>query len=69
MTLIFNGETKDFADLAPGSTVQQLVDQLGFKDDRVAVELNGEIVSRKQWAAVQLNAQDRLEVVHFVGGG
>jgi sulfur carrier protein len=69
MTLIFNGETRDFAELAPGSTVQNFVDQLGFQGDRVAVELNGEIVPRRHWAVVHLNAQDRLEVVHFVGGG
>ena len=47
----------------------QLIEQLGMKGDRVAVELNREIVSRAQWAETNLNDGDRLEIVHFVGGG
>ena len=37
--------------------------------DRVAVEHNGEIVPRSNWTETALNNGDRLEVVHFVGGG
>ena len=40
-----------------------------MKGDRVAVELNREIVSRAQWAETSLKDGDRLEIVHFVGGG
>jgi len=40
-----------------------------MKGDRVAVELNREIVSRAQWSGTQLKDGDRLEIVHFVGGG
>ena len=40
-----------------------------MKSDRVAVELNREIVSRDQWPTTQLKDGDRLEIVHFVGGG
>ena len=46
-----------------------LVEQLGMKADRVAVELNLEIVPRGNWAATQLKDGDKLEIVHFVGGG
>ena len=37
--------------------------------DRVAVELNRDIVPRDLWASTQLAENDRLEIVHFVGGG
>jgi len=66
MFLHINGEQRDFPD---GMTVAALVAQLGMKPDRVAVELNLEIVSRAQWETTTLKNGDRLEVVHFVGGG
>jgi sulfur carrier protein len=66
MHLFINGEDKTFSDAL---TLAQLVEQLGMKGDRVAVELNREIVSRAQWAETTLKDGDRLEVVHFVGGG
>jgi thiamine biosynthesis protein ThiS len=61
-----NGESKDFI---PPLTLTALVDQLGMKSDRVAVELNREIVPRTRWDATNLADGDRLEIVHFVGGG
>jgi thiamine biosynthesis protein ThiS len=66
MTLHINGEQRDFPD---GLTVDGLVSQLGIKPDRVAVELNLEIVPRAQWDTTTLKSGDKLEVVHFVGGG
>ena len=66
MFLHLNGEQRDF----PGSlTIAALVAQLGMKPDGVAVELNLQIVSRSQWEATVLKDGDKLEVVHFVGGG
>ncbi len=66
MRLFINGDEKTFAD---SLSLPQLIEQLGMKGDRVAVELNREIVSRSQWAETQLQDRDRLEIVHFVGGG
>jgi thiamine biosynthesis protein ThiS len=66
MTLHINGEARDFP--SPLS-LASLLEQLGMKQDRVAVELNREIVSRQQWAATNLSDGDRLEIVQFVGGG
>lgn len=66
MLLHINGEPRDFPD---GLTVAGLVAHLGMKPDRVAVELNLEIVPRANWEATSLKADDKLEVVHFVGGG
>lgn len=66
MELQINGESRDFS---PSLTLASLVEQLGMKQDRVAVELNRSIVPREQWAATALSDGDRLEIVHFVGGG
>lgn len=66
MTLQINGEQRDFPD---DLTVAGLVAQLGMKTDRVAVELNLEIVPRSNWDTTALKSGDKLEVVHFVGGG
>ena len=66
MTLTINGESRDFPD---GLTLAALVAQLGMKQDRVAVELNLEIVPRGNWEATVLKDGDKLEIVHFVGGG
>jgi thiamine biosynthesis protein ThiS len=66
MRLIINGEEKDFASI---STLASLVENLGLKPDRLAIERNREIVPRGEWSNVQLQENDRLEIVHFVGGG
>jgi sulfur carrier protein len=69
MKLHINGEEREFPS-GPGSfTLSALVEQLGMKPDRVAVELNRDIVPRDRWNETVLNEGDRLEVVHFVGGG
>lgn len=69
MKLHINGEERDFHDSPSPFTLAVLVESLGMKADRVAVELNRDIVPRERWAETQLNEGDRLEVVHFVGGG
>jgi sulfur carrier protein len=69
MKLQVNGEARDFADAAAPLSLAALVEFLGMKADRVAVELNHDIVPRNLWAETILNEGDRLEVVHFVGGG
>ena len=66
MNLTINGESRS---LTPATTLGALVEQLGMKSDRVAIELNREIVPRDQWPQTPLNDGDRLEIVHFVGGG
>ena len=66
MTLTINGEAREFTSV---STLAELVAQLDMKPDRVAVELNRELVRRDRWPATQLAEGDKLEIVHFVGGG
>jgi sulfur carrier protein len=66
MQLFINGKEQSFNDQL---TLSQLIEQLGMKGDRVAAELNREIVSRAQWPQTLLKDGDHLEIVHFVGGG
>jgi len=66
MRLKINGDEKDFPQLA---TLADLVNHLAMKADRVAVELNRDIVPRASWPATTLKDGDELEIVHFVGGG
>ena len=69
MKLQINGEEREFTDAPVPFTLARLIETLGMKADRVAVELNRDIVPRDRWAQTALNEGDRLEVVHFVGGG
>ena len=66
MKLQINGEPRDFD--SPLS-LSALVQQLGMKQDRVAIELNRNIAPRDQWQETQLAEGDQLEIVQFVGGG
>jgi len=68
MKLQINGEARMFDSASP-FTLAALVESLGMKADRVAVELNRDIVPRDRWSETVLNEGDQLEVVHFVGGG
>jgi sulfur carrier protein len=69
MHFVLNGQTREFEQLAPGANLQDLIVELGLKGDRVAIEHNGNIVPRTEWAEARLAEGDRLEIVHFVGGG
>ena len=69
LTVILNGQSRSFDALEEAANLEQLVVELGLKGDRVAIEHNGEIAPRSQWAQTVLRGGDRLEVVHFVGGG
>ena len=69
MKLQINGEERVFDDSPTLFTLAALIESLGMKPDRVAVELNRDIVPRDRWPDTKLTEGDRLEVVHFVGGG
>lgn len=69
MKLYINGEGRQFETSGDPYTLAVLLELLGMKSDRVAVELNREIVPRDRWAETRLDEDDRLEIVHFVGGG
>ena len=66
MKLMINGDARE---VSSPLTLAGLVEQLGMKQDHVAVELNRDIVPRDKWRQTNLSEGDRLEIVHFVGGG
>ncbi|MDZ4099523.1 MAG: sulfur carrier protein ThiS, partial [Methylophilaceae bacterium] len=66
MLVYVNGETKEFAE---HNTVADVVENLGLTGKKIAVELNKEILPFDQYQANTLNAGDRLEIVHAIGGG
>ncbi len=61
-----NGETRD---LPLQLSLQALIESLTLKTERVAAELNGLVVPRADWPSTELSDGDRIEIVHFVGGG
>ena len=66
MTISVNSKEQT---IAGECSVQTLLDQLGFTQKRVAVEVNQELVTKSQWPSVQLRDGDKVEIVSFVGGG
>ena len=66
MLIEINGEQKE---LEEGTTLQALVEQLSLAPERLAVEHNREVVRRADWPRLKLSDGDRVEIVHFVGGG
>lgn len=66
MEIILNGEPLN---LPNDSTVQDLVDRLELNRQRLAVEVNLEIVSRGRYQEHRLQSGDKVEIVHAIGGG
>ncbi len=64
--VIINGKPED---LPAGLTVAQLLERRGVHTTLVAVEHNGRILPRDEFASATIVAGDKLEIVHFVGGG
>lgn len=64
--ITINGEPQQ---IVADSTVAHLLTQLALTPERVAIEYNLSILARKFWADTKLQAGDKLEIVHFVGGG
>ena len=50
-------------------SLQELLQEQGYRSSLVAVELNGAIVKRSEYGSTMLTAEDKLEIVSFVGGG
>jgi len=61
-----NGESREVRDR---STLSDLVGQLSLAPARIAIELNQQVVRRDQWDQTTLAEGDRIEIIHFVGGG
>jgi thiamine biosynthesis protein ThiS len=61
-----NGEAKE---LSASTSLAELINQLELPPTRIAVELNRVVVRRSEWSGTMIQDEDRLEIVHFVGGG
>ena len=66
MHIILNGESSEQQD---GLSVSGLLSRLGIGLERVAVEVNLDIVPKASYDTHMLSDGDRIEIVHFVGGG
>ena len=66
MTITVNGERRELPD---GLSVRALLEHLGMKADRVAIERNLDILPRALWPETQVKPNDVFEIVQFVGGG
>jgi thiamine biosynthesis protein ThiS len=56
-------------EIPAGRTVETLLTHLGVRSDRVAVEMDRTIVTKRQWASTPVHGGAQLEIVEFVGGG
>ena len=66
MRIEVNGESRE---VEQGTTLAELVQQLALVPARLAIERNREVVRRADWPQTELSEGDRIEIVHFVGGG
>ncbi|MDY4920666.1 MAG: sulfur carrier protein ThiS [Phascolarctobacterium sp.] len=64
--MIINGKNES---LERNMTLAELLEQLGYRQNLVAVELNGQIVKRAEYVSTMITVSDKLEIVSFVGGG
>ena len=66
MNIIVNGESQS---LEADTSLGQLVEMLGLKDKRIAVEVNRDIVPRSDYDSFKLSDNDTIEIVNAIGGG
>jgi thiamine biosynthesis protein ThiS len=66
MTIFINGEARE---LDGPTSLSGLLDAFELPKQRVAVELNKSVVRKQDWENTAVAENDRIEVVHFVGGG
>ena len=52
-----------------GANLNELLNKLKIQKNKVAIELNGQIIEKKKYSNVILNKDDKIEIVHFIGGG
>lgn len=66
LRIYVNGEARE---LSSPLSLSELIGELDLPPARIAVELNRVVVRRHDWSSTLLNDDDRIEIVHFVGGG
>jgi sulfur carrier protein len=69
ISIQLNGRQRSIPEIGSPATINSLIEALDLKADRIAIEHNGEIVPRTTWSTTSVRSGDKLEIVHFVGGG
>ena len=59
----------DLYEINNGTSLNELLNKLKIEKNKVAIEVNGEIVERKKYSNLILNKNDKVEIVQFIGGG
>ena len=67
MQVHINGEQREFGDRS--LRLSELVEKLSLAPQRIAIEVNRQIVRRADWEQTEVGEGDKVEIVHFVGGG
>jgi sulfur carrier protein len=66
MKVFVNGEAREISNEL---NLSELLKHLSLPQERIAIELNKEVVRRKDWGNTPVKDADKIEIVHFVGGG
>lgn len=66
MKIFINGEARE---IAAATNLTALLEQFSMPTERIAVELNERVVRKKDWQSITINDSDKIEIIHFVGGG
>ena len=59
----------DLYEINIGTNLNELLNKLKIQKNKVAIEVNGEIVEKDKYPNLILNKNDKVEIVHFIGGG
>ena len=59
----------DSYEISAGTNLNELLNKLKIQKNKVAIEVNGEIVEKNKYPNLILNKNDKVEIVHFIGGG
>ena len=66
MQVLINGETRK---IESELNLRQLLEKLELPTTRIAIELNKDVIRKKDWETIKINNADKIEIIHFVGGG
>lgn len=66
MTITVNGEQRE---IQTETNLNELLENLALPSERIAIELNKSVVRKKDWASIKISDADKIEIIHFVGGG